>query len=242
VTGGAAASLDFLAIPFSETAPLTSLKGIECFTGLTRLDIGGPDIPSLGSVDLTPVASITGLTTFDIHRDEYDADAGYASAPRTVFLDLTPLAYHPALKGVRLEINAVKDITALGTLSLSVLTVGSQFVTDISPIGKLTGLGRVLLRGKGITDLSPLASVLPTWKGGIQITDTSAIDISSLAGFTGVSGLGLDHNLIADISPLAGLTQLTSLTVTGNPIDCATQRVHLQALEAAGVRLKHDCP
>src|SRR5688500_14293615 len=38
--------VDFLQVNFTPTEPLTSLRGLECFTGLRRLNIRGPDLPS----------------------------------------------------------------------------------------------------------------------------------------------------------------------------------------------------
>jgi hypothetical protein len=234
----AAKSVTSLLVRFTVAEPLISLRGIECFTGLIAFNADGPDIPSLGSLDLSPLAAITGLSLIDIH---FNTSQPRDNGPRTVFLDFSPLANHPGLKGLRFDINAVKDITPWSTLRLQTLQLWSEPLTDLSPLRQVTTLTRVLVRGKGITDIAPLAAAMVATPSSM-ITDTSVEDVSSLAALTSVQTFSLARNRIRDISPLLSWPVLRTLDVTGNPLDCATQMANIKALQARGVTVTHDCP
>ena len=67
-------------------------------------------------------------------------------------------------------------------------------ITDISLIGRLTGLTRLDLHVNQVSNISPLA------------------------GLTNLTWLNLHRNKIADLSPFAGLTNLTWLDVSNNEI------------------------
>ena len=231
--------VDVLRINFTPTEPLTSLRGLECFTGMRRLDITGPDLPSWGLLDLSPLAAMTSLEWLDLY---FDPPFGRDFGPWPHVLDLSPLAKLDTLRTLRLDINAVQNITALASLNFVSLFLYSETLSDLSPLAKVTGLQTAFVRGKSITDVAPLAAALTAAGGRVLILNTSISDISSLAALTSVRSLGLNDNLIREIAPIVSLPALASLDVSGNPLDCATQLVHLQALQARGVRVTHSCP
>jgi len=238
VLAESAQHVNVLRIRFTPAEPLTSLKGLECFTGLTRLDIRGPDLPSWGLLDLSPLASMTSLLSLEFHPDDsFGRDFG----PWPHVLDLSPIGKLSTINLVRFEINAIQDITVLGSLPLETLFLYSETLSDLSPLAKVTGLGAALVRGKSITDVAPLAAALRSAGAKVSITETSISNVSPLAALTNVGVLDLHDNLITDISPLVNLPTILSLTVTGNPLDCPTQMVHIQALQARGVRVTHGC-
>jgi hypothetical protein len=230
--------LDFMRIQFTPAEPLTSLKGLECFTGLTRLDISGPDLPSWGLLELAPLASMTSLQWLDFH---FDPAFGRDFGPWPHVLDLSPIGKLSTLSVVRFDINAVQDITVLGSLTFQTLFLYSETLSDLSPLAKVTGVESALVRGKSITDVAPLATALSAAGAKVLITKTSISDVSPLAALTNVRGLSLPDNLITDISPLVNLPTITLLQVEGNPLQCPTQMVHIQALQARGVRVTHSC-
>jgi hypothetical protein len=122
------ANLRALVIKFTPTEPLTSIKGLECFTGLDRLDIMGPDLPSLGLLDLSPLAPLRNLGWFDLY---FDPDFGRDFGPWPHVLDLSPLAKLISLNLARFDVNAVQDITALGSLTMSSLVLYSDTLSDL---------------------------------------------------------------------------------------------------------------
>ncbi|MFZ2967488.1 MAG: COR domain-containing protein [Sulfuricurvum sp.] len=77
---------------------------------------------------------------------------------------------------------------------LTELDLRNNFITDISPLARLTQLTHLNLWSNQITDLSPLA----------QLTQLTQLHLSS--------------NQITDLSPLAQLTQLTQLGLWNNQI------------------------
>ena len=72
------------------------------------------------------------------------------------------------------------------------------------------------IAGEKVSDISPLAGLTGLTRLGLEHNDIS--DISSLAGLTNLKWLRLDQNDISDVSPLARLTNLTWLAVDRNNI------------------------
>jgi hypothetical protein len=233
-----ALSVNFLRIRFSPTEPLTSLKGLECFTRLGRLDISGPDLPSWGLLDLAPLAGLFGLQWLDFH---FDPDFGRDFGPWPHVLDLSPIGKLPSLNVVRFDINAVQDVTVLGTMTIPNLMLYSDTLSDLSPLATVRGVETALIRGKSITDAAPLATAFASGTMRVGILNTSISDVSPLGALTRVLGLNLSFNLIRDISPLVNLPTLVTLQLTDNPLDCPTQMIHIQALQARGVNVVHNC-
>lgn len=80
---------------------------------------------------------------------------------------------------------------------------------DLAGMQNLTGLTRLTLNNRGITDISPLA---PLTNLTILNLHTNWIsDLSALAGMTELTSLFLSENPLSDLSPLENLTELTVL-------------------------------
>ncbi|MGB0562312.1 MAG: leucine-rich repeat domain-containing protein, partial [Spirulinaceae cyanobacterium] len=82
----------------------------------------------------------------------------------------------------------------------------------------LAGQNELLLKGKQIEDVSPLASLVNTNVREIWLHDNQITDITPLATLTDLQELWLSGNQIADIRPLAKLTNLTFLLLRDNQI------------------------
>ena len=230
---------DYLHIKFTPSEPLKSLSGLECFTGLRRLDISGPDLPSWGLVDLSPIAALKDLNFIDFH---FDPAFGRDFGPWPHVLDLSPIAKLTGLRTVRFDINAVQDITAIGSLNVITLFLHSDTLSDLSPLAKVPELGSALIRGKAIRDVAPLAAALKKQGVRLVLINTSVSDISSFATLADIRGMSMNDNLIQDIAPIVNLPTLVNLNVQNNPLDCPTQMPHIQALQARGVTVTHSCP
>ena len=183
---------DSLRIQFTPSEPLKSLSGLECFTGLRRLDIAGPDLPSWGLVDLSPLAA----EGPDSHRVYFDPAFGRDFGPWPHVLDLSPIAKLTGLRTVRFDINSVQDITAIGSLNVVSLFLYSDTLSDLSPLAKVTELGTAFIRGKAIKDVAPLAAALKKQGVRLLLTNTSVSDISSFAALADIRSVGLNDNLI----------------------------------------------
>ena len=96
------------------------------------------------------------------------------------------------------------------------LQLGSNEITDVSPLEGLTNLERLNLGYNQITDISSLKGLTKLEKLGLW--DNEITDVSPLAGLTNLEELALHGNQITDVSPLAGLTKLHTLILWDNPI------------------------
>ena len=72
------------------------------------------------------------------------------------------------------------------------------------------------LVNKGITDVSPLASLTSLKK--LDLHENEIVDVSHLETLTDLTVLALSRNQIRDVSPLATLTSLKELYLYGNQI------------------------
>ncbi len=73
-----------------------------------------------------------------------------------------------------------------------------------------------LIIRRQIVDLSPLAGL--SGLTSLILWGTPVSDLSPLAGLTGLTSLDLNHTRVSDLSPLAGLSGLTSLHLIGTPV------------------------
>jgi internalin A len=106
----------------------------------------------------------------------------------------------------------------------------------------VTSLHQLAIDSCGVTDLSPLASVLEL--SMLYARDNAFVDLSPLTGLTSLSTLDLANNQITDLTPLVQNTGLETgylVDVTGNPIDCMSQAANLQALDSRVTTLINDC-
>ena len=139
------------------------------------------------------------------------------SLPEAPITDLSPLAALTNLKGLYLNLNAIKDVRPLARLiKLEKLYISHNEITDVTPLAKLTNLTELSLHSNEITDIGSLAGL--TNLKDLRLNNNKITDVSPLARLTNLWVLYLSYNKITDISPLAKLTNLRLLNLTGNPI------------------------
>lgn len=110
------------------------------------------------------------------------------------------------------------DISALaGMTKMTNLQIRSISISDISALGNMKDLERLLLTYTSrLNDLSPLANCKKLLT--IDMPGNAITDISVLAGLTELQEVLLNDNYVSDVTPLAGLTHLTMLLLSDNPI------------------------
>lgn len=94
------------------------------------------------------------------------------------------------------------------------LLLREKGITDVSALAGLTQLRELEFYGNQITDVSPLAEL--TQLRELNLFGNQITNISALAGLTQLTELGLGDNKITDIRPLAKLTNLTELYLHDN--------------------------
>jgi hypothetical protein len=229
-----------LLVTYSESNPLTSLRGLECFTSLTDFTTRGPDLRSLGLVDLSPLAGLPALIVFSI-----DADRNVDYGAPLAYLDLSPLGRVPTITWLSLHSNAVASLPSLALLpNLSVFFLDSDTITDLSPMAGATKLvGRTIVSGKRITDITPLADAMRGSNAkSLYLGPTAVSDLSPFARATTLVTLSVTASPVADMAPLAALPNLTTLSL----VDCAMANIvvgpSVTTLDVSGNRITDWSP
>ena len=133
------------------------------------------------------------------------------------------------MTSLELGSNEISDASPLATLiSLTSLELGSNEISDLSPLAALTSLTSLELGGSQISDASPLAAL--TSLTSLELDSNEINDLSPLTALTSLTSLNLSRNEINDLSPLTMLTSLTSLELDGNQISDLTPLAALTAL------------
>ena len=198
-----------------------SLAGLEHLTILQRLHLYYTN----QIVDLTPLASLTNLTSLDLGKNQIVDLTPLASLKNLTYLglwqnqitDLTPLASLTNLTSLHLSGNQVTDLTLLTSLTnLTLLRLGSNQITDLTPLASLTNLTSLDLGWNQIVDLTPLASL--TNLTLLDLDSNQIADLTPLTHLNNLESLTLDYNRIADLTPLAQLNSLTDLSLSSNQI------------------------
>ena len=177
---------------------ISSLAGLENFTGLTSLNLFGNFI-----TDVTPLASLTGVTLLDLGSNN--------------ILDVTPLTTLPNLTVLALDGNLINDakVAQLATITnLTWLHLRSNIITNIAPLASLTNLNNLFLGANFITDLTPLTGL--TGLVQLELYGNSISNVTPLSGLTALTYLTLGNNQIVNVAPLATLTGLTFLDLPNN--------------------------
>jgi|GEM_PF-4856779 len=89
---------------------------------------------------------------------------------------------------------------------------------------ELTAYGTLLLKGYGITDVTPLAEAYGNEYGLIilDLSDNNITDVTPIASFSILEELDLSNNKITSCAPLLALKNLTKLDLSGNPLEDAS--------------------
>ena len=130
---------------------------------------------------------------------------------------LTGLEHATKLTVLDLGGNNISDISPVaGLTNLTELWLWGNRISDISPVAGLTELQRLHLGSNNISDILPminLTNLTQLWLWGNGISNISVVVI-----LTRLQWLHLGGNRISDISPVAGLTNLTGLNLVDNRI------------------------
>lgn len=151
--------------------------------GVTSLKILGSEYASIKG-DLHAINGVDGYTI-----------GGETFTERGSITSLDDVVYFKNLTRLTVGYNQVRDLSALGAMSLSTISLYANDITDISPLGEVDSLRFLYLYNNHITDISPLARQ------------------------TGLISLSLQHNQISDLAPLAGLSQLQELYISDNLVE-----------------------
>ncbi len=199
---------------------LSSLSG----SGLTHLTLTGP--PLRESTDLTPLAEVRGLRSFEARVATHGWPA-LAELPDLQHLQLSwihdpaELADLVPLTGLRsLSLShafRLDDLTPLAFLTAptSLAFLGCKALEDVSLLTRWApGLRRLRLIACPPVDPAPLAEL--TELRLLDLTATDLPDLALLSGLRQLEDLRLrDLRGMPGLSPLADLDRLEKLTVTG---------------------------
>ena len=156
--------------------------------------------------DLTPLTSLTGLTSLSLESC-------------TNVRDLSPIAKLTGLTSLSLDFcHSLGDLSPIANLteltSLSLWSCGN--VSDLNPISRLTRLKGLRLNAcKNVRDLTALARLRHIESLWLPPSTTNEQLATVCADHPGLTSLDLDgcHNM-SDLTPLAYLTCLTSLNLS----------------------------
>ena len=178
------------------------------------------------------------LRTLTLAHVKLDSSQCLASAEQITRLDIRDT-----------KLGEVKGLSALSALRELSLPPGLR---ALGPLGALTTLVRLDLRGSKASDLSPLATLVNlehlTLKGAAEVTDLSALkglgalvylDLSATGvssmkwakRLTSLQTLQLRDTTVADLRPLTRLEALTTIDLAGTPIKRLPDLRRLVALE-----------
>ncbi len=117
------------------------------------------------------------------------------------------------------DVSFISDMKELETLYIDGVTVGGEYINDLSLVSGLENLRTFSAYGNNVTDISPLASLVNL--ENIYLDYNKIKDVSPLAGLKNIKNLYLTYNLISDITPLASLDaeKVSVVNLTGNNID-----------------------
>jgi internalin A len=99
---------------------------------------------------------------------------------------------------------------------------------------KVIKMGSLILRGKVIADLSPIA-MFPNLDS-LSLSDNQITDLRPLANLTKLRSLSLKHNRITNLKPLAKSRKLIALYVNGNKITDIRPLANLTQLQFLGLQ------
>lgn len=196
---------------------ITDISGVECFAGLTKLDLYDNAI-----TDISPLKNLVGLISLGLSANDIS--------------DISPLSGLINLQTLALHTNSIIDIQALGgMINLNELFLFNNKVTNISALKDLIKLSRLELGGNNVSDISPLAGM--GMMNQLGLNDNKISNLAALAKLTGLTELDLTNNLIPDIMALinnSGLKTGDSVWLKGNPQIPASQ---INSLKGKGVKV-----
>lgn len=173
------------------------------------------DLAGLGSLSLSvsqPVANLTGL--------EACTNLHYLSILEGTISDLSPLSGLAPLTSLWLEDCGLTNISPLGNLTgLQSLNLRSnEGILDFTALENLTSLTSLLLDSTSMNDgdFAHLSGL--TGLAVLHVNDNQISSLNPVAGMMGLHWFSAYDNDIGDLSPLANLTGLSSLSLARNPL------------------------
>ncbi|MEN6417573.1 MAG: hypothetical protein ABFC73_01485 [Clostridiaceae bacterium] len=169
-----------------------------------------------GDILVSDAQAMTELT-LEMDGSDWSIERIHDLGALQYFTNLTSLVIAWSVQNGEYYDNDV-DISALaGMTKLTSLQIRGISISDISALGNMKDLERLLLTGTNrLNDLSPLANCKKLLT--IDMPGNAITDISVLAGLTELQEVLLNDNYISDVTPLTGLEHLTMLLLSGNPI------------------------
>jgi len=197
---------------------LTTLNGIDAISNITQVDVMNNQL-----VDISALASLDKLTVVNVAQNNLSS--------------LNGLESHSALTTLAIGFNPFTDISALPASehikSLQLATFNQETqrrdlpLSDLSPLGRLTGLESLWIEGDNITDISPISSLNNLKE--LKLVTYQVSDISALSNLTQLEKLTLSsyttpsiglfpdsyelEGKVTDLSPLSNLTSLKELGI-----------------------------
>lgn len=200
---------------------ISSLQGIENFSGLTSLYLDGnnlTDISQLGSLsklstlslsntniaDLSPLSSISYLNNLTLSSNQIAALTGLENLNFLTYLNLND--------------NKINNISAISNnLALETILLENNQITDITPLQNLANVNWLSLNNNQITVLPSLSQL--TKLTNFNITDNELIDINGLNALRQLEYLDIENTNTTDLSPIQSLINLKTLTISNNPLE-----------------------
>ncbi len=145
------------------------------------------------------------------------------------------LQYCTNLSKIHLGSKTSGELTSGGGMNTP---VQSNYVSDLSPLKKLTNLTEINLCWNEVSDISQLAQLINLTKLDLQRNQIN--DISALSNLTKLDELYLGWNNINDISPLIkniGISEGDKVDLRYNP---ATIVEDISKLESRGVTVEYS--
>lgn len=221
-------------LPLGDLSPLGHLQHLK------GLQIGGRKVDSIQSLGALKQLERLVLVNAGVSDVSFLSDMHRLSVLYLYGNDISsvgPLLDGLSLLDVWLYSNPLESIDGLEALPrLLELNVSEVGISSSPTYGKLHRLHALSAEGNGIVDATPFGMLTDVPE--IQLSRNQIVSIEALAQLSHVSYLGLMGNQITDLSPFVDNPEFGksgSLSVGDNPLDCATQTPHIEALESRGM-------
>jgi len=145
---------------------ITSLNGLEYFTGAEWINLGWALQSGEQQVDLSPLSGLVKLQTLQLHCDGLG--------------DISALAGLTNMRNLWIWGNNISDLSALSAMTqMEELWLFGDRVSDISVMANMPNLWCVLMADNNVFDLSPLAG--HTKLQGLEIANNPVMDYQVIA-------------------------------------------------------------
>jgi internalin A len=139
-------------------AGIVSLRGLECFTNLSYLDLESDRV-----VDGSPLASLTALSELYMAWNELEDVDALASLPLLAAVDvrfnritdISGLANHGSLGSLLISGNLISNMSAIASLDAAQIDASDNALTDLSQLEGWAGETLILSHNQ-VTEISPL--------------------------------------------------------------------------------------